>query len=528
MSASPVRFQLDSRSKPEDLESSLRGRFQVKLGKPEVEVRVHYDTFDSRLFRAGRALSVATASDGSARLRLATLGGDVLHVQPSRREPGFAWDLPDGALRDEVEDLISMRRVLPVASVRCEARPLRVLDKEHKTVVRLWHERRQASLPDDAQRPRPLPAVVVIANVKGYDKAFRSVTAFFSEDEGLPRTTQGSLGAALVALDRLPGDNLAKLRVPLEPDLRADQAMKRIYSRLRRAMLANVDGTKQQLDTEFLHDLRVAVRRTRAALSQVRGVFPDRVVLKYKREFRWLGAVTGPARDLDVFLLKFDTITEDVADADRPLLEPLRPFLAEQRARVQVDLVAALSSRRFGALLADWGKFLDAPVPARSSLPAASTQVIEVASARIWKRFRRILKEGRRIHGGTPAAALHEVRLDCKKLRYMMEMFRPLYPARDITLLIKALKRLQDNLGDFNDYEVQQGEVSSLAEQLHETGAASVPMLMAMGRLGATLRDGQDRERRAFHERFGEFAGQSTQQRFRTLFAPPDAGRKLL
>ncbi len=528
MSTSPVRYQLDSRSTPEDIKASLRSRFQVKLGKPQVEVRVYYDTFDSRLFKAGRALSVATAADGSARLRLATLGGDVLHVQPALETPGFAWDLPDGALRDEIEDLISIRRVLPLVSVRCEARPLRVLDKEHKTLVRLWHERREASRPNAGKQPRPLPTMVVIAGVRGYDKAFRSVTSFFSDEEGLPRTTQGSLGAALVTLDCLPGDNLAKLRVPLEPNLRADEAMKRIYRRLRLAMLANIDGTKQQLDTEFLHDLRVAVRRTRAALSQVKGVFPDRVILKYKREFRWVGSITGPGRDLDVFLLKFDAITDGVGPGDHELLEPLRPFLAEQRAAAQADLVAALDSRRFKDLMADWGEFLDRPVPVRSTLPTARTPVVEVASERIWKRFRRIVKEGRRIHGGTPAQALHDVRLDCKKLRYLLEMFRPLYPARDMTLLIKALKRLQDNLGDFNDYEVQQGEVSHLAEQLHDDGAASVPMLMAMGRLGATLRDGQDRERRAFHERFGEFASQATQQRFRTLFAPVGAGRKLL
>ena len=67
----------------------------------------------------------------------------------------------------------------------------------------------------------------------------------------------------------------------------------------------NESGVTNNIDSEFLHDFRIAVRRTRSALGQIKGVFDDEVLAKYKKEFAWLGAMTTPARDLDVMLLEF-------------------------------------------------------------------------------------------------------------------------------------------------------------------------------------------------------------------------------
>ena len=143
----------------------------------------------------------------------------------------------------------------------------------------------------------------------------------------------------------------------------------------------------------------------------------------------------------------------------------------------------------------------------------------EVGSERIWKVYRRVIKNGLAIHDETPATALHELRIECKKLRYLMEFFRSLYDDGKIDRLIKALKQLQDNLGDFNDYEVQQGSLTGFAEEMQGTAPAAT--LMAMGRLVEHLEAGQDRERHDFGQHFAKFAEKANQRLARELFAGP-------
>jgi len=77
-----------------------------------------------------------------------------------------------------------------------------------------------------------------------------------------------------------------------------------------------------------------------------------------------------------------------------------------------------------------------------------------------------MVKAGGAIDGETPAERLHDVRILGKKLRYLLEFFRSLYAEEEIDIAIKELKRLQDNLGDFNDYEVQGAAMGRFAEEL--------------------------------------------------------------
>lgn len=90
---------------------------------------------------------------------------------------------------------------------------------------------------------------------------------------------------------------------------------------------------------------------------------------------------------------------------------------------------------------------------------------------------------------------------------------------RTRSALIKSLKGLQENLGDFNDLEVQQGKLHELAEQMQEEGLAPVPALQAMDELTAGLRRLQTDERLRFAERFGRFTKPRNRQAFRRLFA---------
>ena len=102
---------------------------------------------------------------------------------------------------------------------------------------------------------------------------------------------------ALAAAGRVPGDYSSKLGFRLDPEQRADVTAKEILLHLLDTIEANVPGTRANLDSEFLHDLRVAVRRSRSALTQIKSVFAPEVVEDYKERLAWVGQITGPVRD---------------------------------------------------------------------------------------------------------------------------------------------------------------------------------------------------------------------------------------
>jgi len=210
----------------------------------------------------------------------------------------------------------------------------------------------------------------------------------------------------------------------------------------------------RDIDTEFLHDLRVAVRRTRSALKLLGDVLPDGLAGAYAGEFKWLGDLTTPVRDLDVHLLGFDAMTEQLVAASPADLEPLRAFLVRRRAREFRRLAAALRGPRFGAIVQDWRKALleirDVDGPRRRR-PATAALALSTTG----RAFRRIVARGNAITPASPPESLHDLRKRAKELRYLLEFFAPLHDPVAYRKVVSDLKQLQDCLGEFQDSEVQ-------------------------------------------------------------------------
>jgi len=268
----------------------------------------------------------------------------------------------------------------------------------------------------------------------------------------------------------------------------ADESVRRILCRLFGALRSNIHGTIEREDIEFLHDLRVANRRTRTALSQTKGVLPSSVMDTFPPEFKWLGDVTGPCRDLDVMLLEMDSYRHQ-SEIDDGALGPLKSFLRKKR-RLEHGLVrGALQSERFQALVENWARFLETCPEEETRPPLASSPIIDVAGPRILEAYRRMRKRGTGIDVDPPADLLHRLRIDGKKLRYLLEFFSDLYPRATVTRLISELKQLQDILGDFNDTGVQFAlirEFTDLARISHQLPAAAsdAPHPAVFSRLG--------------------------------------------
>src|SRR5262249_42621233 len=194
---------------------------------------------------------------------------------------------------------------------------------------------------------------------------------------------------------------------------------------------------------EFLHDLRAAVRRARSALNLCGDVLPAGVAEAFSGEFKWLGDVTTPIRDLDVYLLGYDEMAAGLLAATPAELEPFHRHLAQRHEIEQRELVRALRSRRFLDLVKAWRKELAAPAPRRGITAAA------LAADRITRAHRKVLKRGAAITPDSPPESLHDLRKRCKELRYLLEFFASLYDPAIHQQAVRDLKGLQDCLGGY-------------------------------------------------------------------------------
>ena len=481
------------------------------------ETLTYRDTFDWRLQRAG--LTLTTSPVGRrARISLITPDGRVVDsVVP--RVPRFVSDLPPGPVRKIVQTLVKHRRFLPRARAEWKGTLVAVLNEDRKTVVRFRLREGEASDSDGPGTIRLLPRLQCLP-LKGYRSEEREVTSFLKKTFKLKTEARAEVAAVYDAVGQTPGDYSSAFHLALDPEIEAAEATRRIQQTLLQTILANREGVTRDWDTEFLHDFRVALRRTRSLLTQLKGVYPDSAVSHYGGEFRWLGGLTGPTRDLDVYLLNIPAYRAALTEGARDDLEPLLQFLEKKKKTEHGLLLEALGSERFSDLMGGWQTLLVNPQADDPRLLNARRPIREVASERIWRAYEKVLTKGRKAGRETSAEALHRLRIDCKKLRYLLTFFRSLFPAEALNPILKELKKLQDHLGAFNDLQVQREAIKSSAEEMMATETGPPPTLLAMGQLMGQLETHQGLERDAFRKRFRRFFRPANQARFQTLFGP--------
>jgi CHAD domain-containing protein len=192
--------------------------------------------------------------------------------------------------------------------------------------------------------------------------------------------------------------------------------------------------------------------------------------------------------------------------------------LKSEHTTEQAKLKRKLASAEMRQLLADWHAVLDADQPPGEPGWFADLPIERVASRRIWRMYKKVRKDGRAVTPDGPADAMHELRKDCKKLRYLIEFFRGLYPKDDVKDLIKALKALLDNLGAFQDLEVQADKLRGFARGFDLQDPDTLPTVMAIGALVADLLARQQAAHARFADCFAAFDKADNRKRYERLF----------
>ncbi len=241
-------------------------------------------------------------------------------------------------------------------------------------------------------------------------------------------------------------------------------------------------------DPEWIHQMRIAVRRLRSCLALADGVVEPDAIERLKHETRWVLDTLGPARDLDVFALEtLPAVARDLSrtagvdSATTAALATLARRAAARRRAAAAAAVDCVTAPRFTRFVL--GASAAALAPGREAPPAGAEDARTYAARLIEKRARRLAKAARVLsQGGIDER--HAIRIAAKKLRYATEFFAPLFPGKRARAYRKALAALQDELGAFNDAAVAPRVAAALAGP---TSAATVAIeAWAAGRAGAS------------------------------------------
>ncbi len=477
----------------------------------EIENTVRYfDTFDWRLYKKGLAL----IQTGSTVYLQRIVDGEypLVHDQiemKQRIEGRFWWMFPEGKLRDTLQDALSVRALLFRAQVTQKVCGFGVLNADEKTVVRLF-------LTHTNVENRHV-ATLTLRSVRGYERDFENLRRRFLKLD-VAQAAEDVFERVMSLAGCVPGDYSSKLNLGLNHEASGREATCEILKCLHDVMRQNETGIRADWDTEFLHDFRVAIRRTRSALTQIKGVLPEDAVAHFKDEFRQLGRSTNRLRDLDVYLLEEETYRAMLPWSLQPGLDAVFSRLKSERRRALKDMVQVLDTPEYRDLMDSWAAFLRG-AQSRGGKDAAVPAIV-LARKFIFKRFKQVLKRGKTIGDDTPDEALHDLRIDCKKLRYLLEFFASFFPKDKMDKLIGSMKKLQDNLGDFNDLSVQQWELTTYLNEVLPRSRRADRLLCAaaVGGLIARLHDQQQTVRREFASAFAVYAKKKNVRLYRDLF----------
>ena len=214
-----------------------------------------------------------------------------------------------------------------------------------------------------------------------------------------------------------------------------------------------------------VHQMRVSTRKLRAALRVFKQFSPVDAAREFKREFKWLASLLGDVRDLDVHREQCTHDTNKLGPELATCLDEYQSHLAREHEVAREHLLSGLKGERYRQLKAAFIEFLQGGlVPARQ-VPTRSSTIRKAAVRSIGKQYQRVRRHGRAITRKSSDEEFHALRIDCKRLRYLLEFYREVYgPLFKGT--VKRVKKLQDVLGALQDTCVASARLSNYADQI--------------------------------------------------------------
>jgi hypothetical protein len=318
------------------------------------------DSFDWRLFlkgwqliNYGRHLEIVEQDSEMM------VGNIVLQNDKPRK---FWWDFPDTDFSRLLEPVLKMRALLPIAEIVKKTNQLNICNEDEKIVVRLQIESFSNENGENALfRCRAFA-------VRGYQKEFKRVRSSI-EALAFPIAKASPVFGLIEQSGTKPGSYSSKINISLAPALPAAEAVRRIMETLVEVMHLNLPGVRQDIDSEFLHDFRVAVRRSRSLLSQLKGVLDADTTALLQTNLKSMGMMTGNVRDLDVYLLEESDYIRRVPEVLRPGLVYFFQNLKRKRRYARDRMIKAMGGEEFALAMNSLNDFIQSDPMDASDAP---------------------------------------------------------------------------------------------------------------------------------------------------------------
>ncbi len=431
----------------------------------------YLDTKDRSLMTAGMACRVRRQSDGQFLLTVKEMHAatEAIHRRQELELPlpadesgskqvftARAW--PESPLRDRILRVVGRKRLHRLASVR-QRRLIRPVTLAGTTVALL-------SL-DDVQ-VRAGGAVEQFSEVeveligRRRDGNLKRLVACLEQEWGLRPDLRSKLERAMALLDASSRVPALRKGLGIDPADTMAEAARRVLGAQLDRMAAHEQGARDGRDMEEVHDMRVAVRRMRAAL-RVFSPYLDAAAYKpFRKSLRRTGPILGAVRDLDVFREKAQRYLGALPYERRSELDPLLAAWQTAYAAAREEMLALLDSKAHGQFKRQFARFLATPGAGAPPAPPASDAPLPhrvreavpplvAASYAAVRAYTGLVEET-----NPPLPRLHQLRIAAKGLRYALEFFREILPT-EAEALIDRIKSLQDYLGDLQDAVVTCG-----------------------------------------------------------------------
>ncbi len=441
--------------------------YGVEALDPVRNLDTYLDTFDWSLMKNKLALRYRV-SNGSAMYTLKGMGSIEGGIA-KRMEREIPLDRPVDVpalirvkeIRKLVDGMIFPRKLLEQIQVRTDRRRYRVLSPEGAE-IELAFDTSSFSLRGLHKPRRAQKLIELEAEIrKGPETSLGALASLLSGKFNYPPSTASKLEVAIQRFKVATPSKKPPEKLRPRLDDRLDLALRKILTDQFRRFRDQLPGLQRDIDTEFVHQARVAMRRIRSALRLFRGAAPESPAAYLEGELKWLGGTMGEVRDLDVFLLNLSRFQGQIEHFPAGRKKAFENWIAQQRRAPLKALGQALESPRYRHFERGVLQFLERPLPSRPRAPLAMKPLREVAPLLITEKFDAVIAQGRAVLAKPKLKQFHRLRIQMKRLRYACEFMGPAYDGA-LDLFIERTVEIQDCLGELQDTVFTRKFVDSL------------------------------------------------------------------
>ena len=287
--------------------------------------------------------------------------------------------------------------------------------------------------------------------------------------------------------------------IPLTVEMSAAEALRSILLVQLNQIEYRLPKVLEDRDPRHLHKFRVALRRSRSALKQLKNLFPRKQLKPHRLQLTHLMKLSNPVRDFDVFLLDANDLRILLPKEKQGDLDFFFGKVRLERDKAFKTLAGSLTSVETGEALHRWRRYLTEEAGSKGHRTKKGRRpVARIAHKRLHRQLETVTRGLTSCTEATPEAEVHSLRIECKKLRYLLEFFTPLFPKEEVEECIQQVKQLQNNLGAFNDRCVQLAFVESYLNPYSTHGNPSREDRDTLYALAVALHQKREQEKSAF------------------------------